>query len=311
VTKAVLFVTLILLTLSAQSLFARDDDATARIGEVYLLGTSIPEAEAGFTKRFSFPFMRGESPLTADNDVKLNLTAKISPVSINGIAEAVWTPIAFFQLITGGQAGSGWYLDFFGSDCYGLNLNRSDSDGNADAVKDAFGGIFLKALGGGALQFDLAAIIPGDWNHVVARTYHEINYKTYTAAKKNEAWYNDENEDGENCNGANYYGNLLVGYQMPTFVNTIALLSEAHRYLYDTPGRDAWRGDDIRWIFSGVTQFTITKQLEAALIAQFRSRKNYTDDNWEELHYRHRAIDESDPWRIEFYRLVLALTYKL
>jgi len=304
----------VLLILTAAARGAADGNAAAGIGEAYVLGTSLLEAEGGFTKRFEFPFLRGESPLSADNGVKLALTAKLSPVSVNGLAEAVWTPIAFFQLAAGGRAGSGWYLDFFGSDNYGLSLNLPDSKGYADAAKGGFDGAILKAHGGGALQFDLAAIIPGDWNHVVARTYHEFNYKTYTAAKTGEAWY-DENDDGENCNGANYYGNLLVGYQMPVFVNTAALLAEAHRYLYDYDtrglGRDSWRENDIRWVISGVTQFTVTKQLDAALIAQFRSRKNYTDGNWKVLHYRYRTVDESDPWRMEFYRLVAALTYKL
>ena len=303
---------LFVLTAAAQG--TRDENVAAGIGEVYVLGTSLLEAEGGFTKRFEFPFLRGENPLTAGNGVKLALTAKFSPVSINGLAEAVWTPVAFFQLAAGGRAGSGWYLDFFGGDNYGLSLNLEDSAGCAEIAKGGLDGAILKAHGGGALQFDLSAIIPGGWNHVVARTYHEFNYKTYTAAKKGEAWY-DENDDGENCNGANYYGNLLIGYQMPVFVNTIALLAEAHRYLYnyDTHGfyRDGWRENDVRWVISGVTQYTLTNQLDAALIAQFRTRKNYTDDNWKELYYRNRNINKSDPQRVEFYRLVAALTYKL
>jgi hypothetical protein len=281
-------------------------DSSSR--ELSFLASSLPEAKLTFTWRFTFPFLQGESPLTEGNNIGLAFSADISPISVNATAQAVWTPAAFFQLSTGGRIGSGWNLSLFGNEIYGIGLNRDGGSGLKEHSGSAFDGLLWKTQAGGTLQFDLAAVIPGDWNHVVARTYHEINYRGYTAAASGQAWYY-ENDDGENINGFNYYGNLLVGYQMPFFFNMIGLLAEADLYLYDTANRSQWGDEKIRWTFSGVFGFTITKQISANLIIQCRTRRSYSESNWEDLYYRSRHIDLSNPLHLEFYRAAAALTY--
>jgi hypothetical protein len=144
---------------------------------------------------------------------------------------------------------------------------------------------------------------------VVFRTYHEINHKGYSAASAGESWY-FENDDGENRNGFNYYGSLFLGYQMPLFLNTLGLLAEGDLYLYDTPNREQWGDERIRWTFSGLFNFVITKKLSAALLVQLRTRRNYDDPRWEDLFYQNRHIG-SKPLRLEFYRAAAILTYTL
>ena len=277
--------------------------------ELVLLASSLPEAKLGFTERFSFPFLQGENPLTVDNNIGLALSAEVSPISLNGIAEAVWTPIAFFQLAAGGRIGSGWNMELSGSEIYGIGVNRADAAGRAETSGSAFDGLLWKAQAGAALQADLAAVFPGDWHHVVVRSYHEINYKGYTRAAAGESWY-FENDDGENCNGFNYYGNLLFGYQMPALLNLAAVLAEADLYLYDTPDRSSWGDEKIRWTFSGILNFSFTEHIDLTLITQLRTRKNYLESNWQDLYYRKRHIDSSKPMHLEFYRVAAALTYK-
>jgi len=287
-----------------------DEDANFKTSsELTLLVSSIPEMKLGFTERFSFPFLQGESPMTEDNNIGLALTAEISPISLNGIAEVVWTPIAFLQIAAGGRIGSGWNLNLFDNEIYGIGINRPDNAGNGENNGGAFDGLLWKVQTGGAFQFDLAALYPGDWHHVIARSYHEINYRGYSRAKADESWYY-ENDDGENCNGFNYYGNLLIGYKLPLFFNMAALLAEADLYLYDTPGRDKWGDEKIRWTFSGIFGFTITKKIDLTLLAQFRTRRNYQESNWQDLYYRNRTINSSKPQHLEFYRVAIALTYK-
>jgi hypothetical protein len=304
---------LLLLPLFAQALIAEEqpDDRTSATSstELTLQASSMLAIKAIFTKRFSFPFLQGESPLTANNNIGLALSAEISPVSLNGVAEAVWTPIAFFQFAAGGRIGSGWNINLANNAVYGIGLNRPDMTGNSEHNGGAFDGLLWKLQTGGTIQFDLAALYPGDWHHVVARSYHEINYKGYTRAKSGESWYY-ENDDGENGNGFNYYGILLVGYQMPIFFNLAALLAEADFYLYDTPNNSKWGDDKIRWIFSGIFGFTISKQIDLLLIAQLRTRNNYQESDWKDLYYRNRNIDSSRPLRLEFYRIATVLTYK-
>ena len=312
--KRMALLMLALLSVQAPAAGERADSGGVDVShEAVLMGTTLLEVAGSFTRRYTIPFLRGGGPLTADNNVSVALTANVAPIYANAAAEAVWTPAAFAQLSVGGRAGSGWNIDFFGTMCYGIGINREKEDGAGAAEVSAspFDGLLWKTHAGGALQFDLAAVIPGDWNHVVARSYHEINYKGYTRAKPGESWYND-NDFGENCNGLNYHGDLLVGYQTPAFVNTVGLLTEADLYLYDTPGRESWRDDKFRWTFTGLVNFTVVKQrLEAALLLQFRTRWKYTDGNWQDLYYRKRTIDANDPVRMEFYRLAAAVVYKL
>ena len=304
---------LLLLPLFAQTLIAEDqqDDRTASgsSSELILQVSTLPEMKLSFTERYSFPVFQGEGPLTKDNNIGLALGAELSPISLNGIAEFVLTPIAFFQFSAGGRIGSGWNINLFGSDIFGIGLNYRDVAGKSAHEGSAFDGLLWKAQTGGAIQFDLAALYPGDWRHVVARSYHEINYSGYTRAKAGESWYY-ENDDGENRNGFNYYGNLLIGYQMPIFFNMAAFLAEADLYLYDTPDRVRWGDDKIRWTYSGILGFTITKQIDLNLIGQFRTRRNFQESNWQDLFYQNRTINPSTPMQLKFYRIAAAVTYR-
>jgi len=302
---------LVLLSICAQTLVAEEkENGVTSSSELVLQVSSLPEMKLGFTERFTFPFLQGESFLTQNNNISLALTAEVSPVSLNGIVEAVWTPVAFFRFSSGGRIGSGWNIELFGGNVYGIGLNRSNAADNAEQNGQAFDGLLWKAQTGAALQADWAAVFPGDWNHVVVLSYHEINYKGYTRAKAHESWYY-ENDDGENCNGFNYYGNFLIGYQMPIFFKMAAFLAEMDLYLYDTPERGKWGDDKIRWTFSGIFSFTISKQIDITLLTQFRLRKNYQESNWHDLYYRNRTINSSNPFHLEFYRVAAALTYRL
>ena len=304
---------LLLLLLVSQIIIAEEqtsnETGVTSSNELLLQASSQIEMKLGYMKRFTFPFLQGETPLTESNNIGLNLGAQLSPISLNGFVEAVWTPIAFFQFAAGGGIGTGWNFEFFGEENYGIGLNIEGASGKAEHDGNAFDGLLWKVQAGGALQADLAAIFPGDWNHVVLRSYHEINYKGYTRAEKRDSWY-FENDLGENCNGLNYYGNLILGYQMPIFFDLFALLVEANLYLYDTPDRSSWGDDKIQWIFSAIMNFAITKKIDVTVLTQFRTVRNYLEPNWEDLYYRNRTIDNSDPVSLKFYRVAAALTYK-
>jgi hypothetical protein len=308
--KVILF---LLLCASAQALIAQTGDV-ATSGDLTLLASSLPEAKLIFTHRFIFPFMQGESPLTSGNNVAVALNAEVSPVSLFGAASATWTPIAFFQLQPGIRLGAGWPLELFGSDLYGSGINRDNGSGLREYNGTGFDGLIWRAHLRATFQMDLAALMPGDWNHVVMQTSHEIYYRGYSRAQGNESWY-VEADAGENINGFNYYGSLLVGYQMPIFLNTVALLTEADLFLYDMPNRTQWGDNLTRWTFSVVLGFTITEQFSANLITQFRTYRNFNEgyeknDNLKEIYYRNRHLNTSDPLKLDFFRVALALTYK-
>ena len=94
-------------------------------------------------------------------------------------------------------------------------------------------------------------------------------------------------------------------------LNFAAILTEMDLFLYDMPDRGKWDDDKIRWTFSGILNFSFTEKISLTLFAQLRTRKNYLDAKWENLYYRNRTIDKSDPTHLEFYRVAANLTYKL
>ena len=303
-------VLLFALILTAHIITAQDESEVTASGELFMQISSVPEVKIGYTHRFIFPFLQGGNPLTEGNNINLSLTAEATPISVNALLNAVWTPIAFIELAAGGRVGSGWHLKLFDDDIYGIGLNVPGAGGKAEYEGSDFDALLWKLHFGGAFQFDLAAIFPGDWNHVVFRTYHEINYHANTRAKKDQSWYY-EGGDGENCNGFNYYGNFLLGYQMPIFLNMIAVMTEMDLYLYDTPGRKDWGDDLIRWHISGVLNFKISEKFEIMTAVQFRTRRNFIQQDWEDLYYRFRTVDTSNPQSLEFYRVAAVLTYRL
>jgi hypothetical protein len=301
-----------------------------RSADLSLQVSTLPEAKLSASVHYLFPLLRDTgplagTPLTADNNLNATLRGEISPVSLNGAFEAVFTPIAFFQLAGGFKLGSGWNITLGESDIYGLGLNRPKITRRTDALTRPMeertseikgyplDGLVGKAYLGGAFQFDLAAIYPGDWHHLVFRTYHEFNYQGYTKATHGESWIFEAVTD-ENRNGFNYYGNYLLGYRMPIFLNTVGFLAEMERYLYNNSRGEYW-GDGLgRWTFSLLFNFTVTGDLEAALLVQTRTMRNYQDGdrtNSSRYYYQYRELDTDNPLRLDFYRVAAVFTYKL
>ncbi|MDR1863490.1 MAG: hypothetical protein LBQ67_06180 [Treponema sp.] len=283
--------------------------------------SSRPELKVKFTETLTFPFLRGDGLLTEGNNIQTIFSAEATPVSLSGIAEAVLTPVAFFQAVTGGKIGSGWDIDLFGSDIYGIGINTPGDEGAAKPRKSkvsgsAFDGLLWSVWGGGALQFDLAAIFPGDWTHVLFRTYHAARYAAYTRANSGESWF-FEADHGENRNGWVYYSNYLLGYQMPLspVLDTVAFMGELKKNLYNTPGGDYW-GDSLGdWILSGICNFTLGPKFRTALVVQLRSWRNHGSSDLENdgmIYYQDRELKgDYGERRLAFYRAAFILGYKL
>jgi len=278
--------------------------------------SSVPEAKLSFSQSFVFPFMQGSSPLTRDNNITAVLTAEVTPVSLNGKAEVVWTPAAFFLLSGGGLAGSGWNMPLGN----GIGINKPEDENAAPprkAIVDgkAFDGLLWRAWGAGTLQFDLGAVIPGDWSHVLFQSRQELRYGAYSRAGPQESWI-FEADYGENQNGWVYYASYVLGYQMPLapVLDTIAFMAELEKPLYNTPGGDFWGENLGKWTFSGLYNFSITKRFSTALVLQMQTRRNYGSSNFDNVDYYYRDLElksDGGERRLLFYRAALLFSYKI
>jgi len=319
---------ILVLLLCAYSLFAQEaeDGGMTSSRDLEIQISSLPELKLIFTQNFKFPFFPGDNPLTSGNNINLAVGGEITPVSANLLGELVWTPIAFFQLSVGGRLGSGWPFYLFGDDpLKGVGINQPDSEGKMEYSGSGFDGALYSAFVGGMIQMDFGLLLPWEYDHIVFQSYHEINYEGYSRAKGSQSWYY-EADGGENVNGFNYYGSILLGYQIPNFfLNTIACLAEMDLYLNrpDVPGRDIWGDDLIRWHIAAVLGFTITANLDVKIVTQFRTLRYFEDDstpawrgmsisgNPKDYYYRNRTLDTSNPTGFHFYRVAALITISL
>lgn len=274
--------------------------------------TTRKELQLKFTQSFRFPLLAGQNPLTRDNNLLVNLSGDISPVSINGNAAFILTPVAFLQLVTGGGAGTGWNIPFVD----GLRINEPgrNPDGTLDGTNtltgDSLNGIVWRVHGGVVFQFDFAAIKPGDWNHVVFRTSHKMQYQALTTAGGTDSWV-WENGDGESRNGWVYYGEYLLGYQLPMRFSFLGILVLQEKNLYKTPGRLYW-GDDIsRWTFGLVGVYSLSPTLSLSAMVQGRTIRRFEGNTGSYDFYQLRNIDRDNPRKIVFYRAGFSLEKRL
>jgi len=278
--------------------------------------SSEPAAKVALIQRSTFPFLQGDSPLTSGNNITTVLSAEVSPISVNGIGELIWTPAAFFLLSGGGLAGSGWNIPI----AYGIGFNRPEPDDERPRRSridgSAFDGLIWNAWGAATLQFDLGAVIPGDWNHILFQTRHEFRYGAYTRARSGDSWV-FENHFRENQNGWIYNASYVIGYYMPRspVLNTIAFMAELRRPLYNTPGGSYWGEHLGYWVFSGILNFAITPRLNTTFAAQMHTRRNHGNRNFNtnmDYFYRDLPLErEGGQRRLLFRRVGLIINYTL
>jgi len=301
----------------------KDEDGGVEVStDLELQISSEPAFKILVTQSFSFPFLRGSGSLTDGNNLKAAVTADFTMISLNGTFELTLKPVAFLEILGGVKAGSGWNINLSGGNIYGIGVNSpGDTDADSGFRKSsvtgkAFDGIIWSAWGGGVFMFDLAAVLPGEWNHVLFRTYQGARYAAYTGAKEGESWF-FESDFGENRNGWVYNASYVLGYQMPLSpkVNLIGFMAELRKNLYNTPNGDFW-GDSLGyWIFSGFLNFTVIKSFNALLAAQMHTRRNHGSSDLENedfLFYQDLPINKNHgERRLVFYRIALILNYKL
>lgn len=234
-------------------------------GNVKLIGAYPLEAklEGGYSVKI--PFLQGQGALFNGNNITLKSLLGVSPVAATLSADAVLTPIAVMELNLGGAIGTGW--DFAPMDLSGLNLSSSPG---LDVTSDSLGGAYYMGWAGGALQFDTAAIFPGDWTSVVMRTYHEISYQGYSNAGAEQGW--EYELGGLRVNGLNYKGEYLVGYHMPLILNLVGIQVETFLHNIDTDSATPLTMD-----LSLVTNFAFTDRLTLMVVPQLTTR--YVDED--------------------------------
>jgi hypothetical protein len=235
-------------------------------------GWGAAEIQALLTHRIVVPFLAGAGDLTSGNNVSFTITGALTPVSTRLELRATLTPVAFLNFFAGTMLGTGWDIGLFN----GMGLN---ADGSGVPESASFQGVVLESWIGGTFQFDLAALVPGDWTHLVTLVSPKLQYAWFSGADKGEAWM-WEVDNGENFNGFMFYGSYFLGYQMPLVLNTVGILLETEQnlgYVKDLSTMDSggWGSDHVLITVGPVFNFTLSESSSLAVLFQFRRERLY------------------------------------
>lgn len=258
-----------------------------------------PQALVGVTQSFKVPLMQFDNPLTKDNNINFKIGAELSPISFEGKFGIVWTPIAFLEFYTESRVGSGWNIKTL----YGLALNKNNA-GKSNYIPLNFSKSIYSFSFGGAFQFDLGAVIPNDWSHVVFRTDQAALYKAMSGVDSETSWLYQA-DSGENRNGWKYQASYLIGYKMPIFLDLIAMKIDVEKKLFASPkGLDnkKWGENLFLTTFGPIINFNIKKDYNIMLLAQWQTKPLYKGGGEADF-YQTRVLDTDKKTQVKFYQV--------
>lgn len=257
------------------------------------------EGRLGVTETFKVPVLNLDNPFMRDNNIKFKLGAELTPVTIEGKFDVVWTPIAFLEVYGGASIGSGWKLLTW----HGLSLNQNKA-GKTHKTPVNFKKAFYSANFGGALQFDLGAIVKSDWTHIIARVDQYFLYKGVTGVSSLDSWVIMD-DNGENRNGFTYCASYVLGYQMPLPMNMIAFRVETGKTFFKVPAgidKSTWGEDRVNMLFGPIISFKPIDKLSILLIAQWKTIRDYAPGELQKF-YQTRTLDKSKRDKVIFRRV--------
>lgn len=258
-----------------------------------------PQALVGVTQNFKVPLMQFDNPLTKDNNINFKIGAELSPISFEGKFGIVWTPIAFLEFYTESRVGSGWNIKTL----YGLALNKNNA-GKSNYIPLNFSKSIYSFSFGGAFQFDLGAVIPNDWSHVVFRTDQAALYKAMSGVDSETSWLYQA-DSGENRNGWKYQASYLIGYKMPIFLDLIAMKIDVEKKLFASPkGLDnkVWGENLFLTTFGPIINFNIKKDYNIMLLAQWQTKPLYKGGGEADF-YQTKILDTDKKTQVKFYQV--------
>lgn len=274
------------------------------ITNIKFIATWPAQALLGVNQNFKIPIMRFDNPLMKDNHINFKIGGEISPITFGAVTGITWVPVAFMELYTEATIGSGWNI---GNDLIGIGIN--ENKGGKTHLKPYIltNAVYSFSLGG-ALQFDLGAVIPHDWSHVVFRTDQYALYHAMSGVSPETSWiYKDDS--GENRNGWKYQASYLIGYKMPIFLDLVALKIDTEKKLYTSPkdapsglDRKRWGEDLIYTTFGPIINFNIKKDYNILLLAQWKTDPVFKSGGNEDF-YQTRVLDTDKKTYVRFYQI--------
>jgi len=274
------------------------------------------ELKAYYTFQIMVPMLRSSNALMKDNNLKIQFKANITPVSIEGGVNFVLTPIAFLKFELGSRIATGWDLSFMNLN--GLALNQPNFAYSATQKSwVATPGLVSFTEASATFQFDLAAIMPGDWNHVIVSATEKFEFKYFTGATSSVKYWRWEHDEGENENGFVWHQSFFVGYQMPKVpvLDTVGILVTTEQKLTGMNDSkmsvaNSWGSDFMIVKFGPLINLKFNKNHSMFILFEFKTARDYQDNYMGEVYFVNRRIDSSSPTFVYFDRVALGYSCK-
>lgn len=249
----------------------------------------------------TMPFMAFDDiPLMGGNNLNFKFSAGLTPLSAIGIAKVELTPIAVMKVGLTGSVATGWQ-SIFGDGLGVMDLTTGESDSRS------LEGVVLKGKLDTTLQFDLAAVVPGDWNHVLMQFIPAVEYAWFSDASAEEPW-RYEGDSGINYNGFKYKTTTIVGYAMPLMLDLVGVMIETSRYIGSaaelSPMESAggWGSDFRSVVISPLAELRFNDHHALTILGQLSLERAFTADTIFNLAVQNRDYSGSywDFWRMTF-----------
>lgn len=264
------------------------------------------ELRATGTYNYVIPVPFSDHALVRGNTLTLSPALELTPVSLAPKFDVAFSPIAFLIFYAGGRIGTGWDLPPMG--VKGLAVFDENSKEYESVIP--FASYMHQWYLEGLFQFDLAAVLPGDWNHVVTQARYKFLYEgLWNAGGHQEFWRWQGTV--EKASGWQYQSSVVVGYQMPLVLQLVGLQFEFEGYFdgHDFPDwAQQWNPTFMKVGISPVMNLKFNDKHSLMVQFRFRSRRAFETEvqpNTHDFFYKYSGRE----WFFD--RIGFSYSYKL
>lgn len=289
--------------------FIKSGDATSHFAPTTGAYSGIEFRITG-NASYTIPIPFGENPLVKGNTLVFNSALELSPVSIMPKFSITFTPIAFLVFTAGGNFGTGWFMP--GLNVQGMSLLKDPmKEEMVDAYENLtpFKHFYVDAFIDGTFQFDVAALWPGDWHHIVTLANFTAHYITLTGVPNGAVW--GWQGTANQANGWQYNAQFVLGYQMPRLpLSMVALNCELSGHFraddYDQSKYKNYNGSYMTVDMAPLMQFSFAKHHSLLVAFYFERRRSFVEAHTSNIR-EPILTQKGNEWY--FRRIALSYTY--
>ncbi len=236
----------------------------------------IIKARTTFAASYKIPVLTGESPLFAGNNITFTGKVMLTPVSLAPTLSVTFSPAAFFDLEAGIDSGSGWNIGML----KGLRQYNPAKKTYDDIT--SFSAWYIQPYVKATIKFDVGALWPGDWHHIVGLASFGVGYQSLVGASQKIWEFQTYAGHADGMVYAQYY---VIGYQMPIKLSMIAMTFDftGHFFASDYGEfADSFCGDFMTKEIGPMFEITLNKKniLYAGIF--FLARRSFKEEHTEE-----------------------------